>query len=133
MYEKDKGTGDVSLRPKVQRNMCKGNDLGRPAHQPVPPLVLWCCSNSYDHTISVRRRTVYIHWSVRHSLVRRIHDCLDVNDEHFDRLSKFNKCRKTFFLCMPNIDLQLIMEGVFIVGRVFTFLTPMYTKETKRG
>jgi len=67
--------------------------------------------------MSVRRRTVYsyIHWSVRHSLVGRIHDCLDVNGEHFDNVSKFNKCRKTIFLCTPNIDLQLIMEGVFIL------------------
>ena len=115
MYGRGKGTGDVNLRPEVQCKMCKGKDLGCPAHQPIPPLVLWCCSNSHDHTMTVRRRTVYINWSVRHSLVGRIHDCLDVNGEHFEHLSKCNKCGKTFFLFTPNIDLQLIMEGVFIV------------------
>jgi len=124
MYGKGYGTGDVNLRPKVQCKMCKGNDLGRPAHQPVPPLVPRCCSNSHNHIMSVRRRTAYVHWSVRHSLVGRIHDCLDVKGVHFDHLSNINKCRKTFFLCTPNIDLQLIMEGVFIVEWcVFTFLT----------
>jgi hypothetical protein len=117
MYGTGKVTGDVNLRPEVQCKMSKGKDLGCPAHQPVPPLVLWCCSNSHDHTMSVRRRNVYIrvHWSVRHSLVGRIHDCLDVNGEYFEHLSKFNNFRKTSFLCTPNIDLQLIMEGVFIV------------------
>jgi hypothetical protein len=82
----------------------------------------------------VRKTTYCIHTLDSSPFTRRSNSrLLRRKDEHFDRLSKFNKCRKTFFLCMPNIVLQLILEGVFIVGRVFTFLTPMYIKETKRG
>jgi hypothetical protein len=91
-----------------------------------------CIVQNHQHWKSYRKKlkacvqpSQYSYADACYSLDHWIHECLEVNSEHFKH---FNIFHKLFLLCTPNIDPQWIIQGVifFTLHCVYYFLNTLY-------